>query len=705
MKFSIVKISVIFFIIGFSSCEKSNNSQNENEVSYPQDLKILHKNVIDYHMNLPIDSLQIEQLLVDLQKEGSWATIDYEDKIRGKWPVKIHLDYVQTLAIAYHKKDSKYYKDDNLSEKIQLSLNYWLTNDFLSTNWHDQHIGVPERLLPIMFLMENELSKKQWDQAMILLHRAKIKMTGQNKVWLSTNVMLRSLLLRKSDSVAIASKAIQDELKISKGVGIKSDWSYHEHAAQLQFGNYGLSYLEDMIKCYMLVRNTPFQFENDKIELLRNYILKGQQWVIWNGKYDISASGRQLFPDEQTQKYKRLKDCIEIMKTLDQEYAKAYNDAVDSKALSGNKHFWRSDFHVHRTKDFYFSVRMSSKRVIGTESVNRENIQGYYMGDGVALLYQNEDDYKNILPFWNWKKLPGVSAIQNTEPLPVIKAWDFKTNGHFVGGVSDGENGIAVMDYDRDGLKAKKSWFMFGDYILSLGSGINANTNFPVVSSINQVFLKGPLEISKNDVIEGEKEQNQSVEPDWILHNNTGYLFPEGGSVKMETRFLEGTWNTIAKRYRPVILTEHILRLWFDHGSNPKNESYAYILVPNASKEQMQDLHVSQPFDFKNNTEQQSVISKDGNLGGIVFYNSGTSYLLGGITVNKPCVILFEQSQNGLDISVSDPAQNLTDIQITISGSFVGQYSNIQDGKTVLNMPFPEGEDAGKTTKISLKKR
>ena len=697
------KSFLFLMLIVIISCDGS-NSKKEVVVSYPKSLDKFHKNVLKYYQNQKIEDTKITDLLSDLKENGSFSTIDYTNKIRSDWPVKDHLKYVQYLAIRYKNESSKYYRDKNLSENIHKGLNYWLDNDFLSTNWHDQHIGVPELLLPTLFLMENELTKNQLDKAKVLLHRAKIKMSGQNKVWLSNNVMLRSLLLRKEDSVAIASKAIQSELKIANGVGVKPDWSYHEHGAQLQFGNYGLSYLEDMIKTYTFLDNTPFQFEKDKIQFLRNIILEGQQWILYNNRYDTNACGRQLFPNEQLQKANRLKECIQKMKVLDKGFTEAYANALNSKTLSGNKHFWKSDFQVHRRKDFYFSVKMSSKRVVGTESVNQENVQGYYMGDGVALLSKNAKEYENIFPFWDWKKLPGTTIIQDKKPLPIIKFKAFKTNSTFVGGVSNGKNGIAVMDYNRDGLKAKKSWFLFDDKIVCLGSDISANTDDLVTTAINQSFLKGNVIVGINNNIQTNLRKGKAIQPNWILHDSIGYLFPKSGNINFSTNILEGSWNNVAKRYRPVILTEHIFKLWFNHGSQPKNKSYNYMLVPNATQDKMLNLYNNNPFKIVNTDQQQSVESLDKKQAGIVFYKKGTSKIKGGISVDKPCVVLMEEKTNQLMLAVSDPSHKLKNIKITIHGKYNTQHSNFNNGKTQFIVNLPQGDYSGKTVQVALDK-
>ncbi|WP_282122064.1 polysaccharide lyase 8 family protein [Algibacter mikhailovii] len=703
MKPSKTCLLLAIFLMALNSCDKLTDV-NGSKVFYSSDLVQFHKNVLAYYVNEKIDDTNIEQLLQSFREDGSWSTIDYTNRVRGGWPVKNHLKHVQTLAINYKNKASKYYLDKNLSIKIHQGLNYWLDNDFLSTNWHDQHIGVPELLLPTLFLMEDELSQQQLDKATVLLQRAKIKMSGQNKVWLSTNVMLRSLLLRKPDSVAIASKAIQNELQIATGVGVKSDWSYHEHGAQLQFGNYGLSYLEDMIKCYTFVSNTPFQFKANKIEFLRNIIITGQQWVIWNDTYDVSASGRQLFENEQLKKANRLKACIQSMKVLDKDYEKAYNEALDTKELSGNKHFWKSDFQVHRRKDFYFSVKMSSKRVVGSESVNQENVQGYYMGDGVSIVSTYGKEYENIFPFWDWKKLPGTTIIQDKDPLPIIKFSGFKTNSVFVGGVSDGKNGIAVMDYNRDGLKAKKSWFMFDDAIVCLGSGISSNSKHSVTTAVNQSFLKGGVLLGKDDKIETSIRKLKGGNPDWILHDNMGYLFPDGGQIYLSTNILEGSWNKVAKRYRPVILTEPIFKMWLAHGKQPKDKTYAYILIPNASEEKMKVFHKNKPFQIVNTQVFQSVETIDKKNAGIVFYEKGTTKIKGGISVDKPCVMMLKEKANQLELFVSDPTHKLSEMRVVLSGRYEGEASQYKNGKTQITIALPKGDEAGKTVSLQLHK-
>ncbi|MDP4679928.1 MAG: hypothetical protein NWS46_06125, partial [Cyclobacteriaceae bacterium] len=185
------------------------------------------------------------------------------------------------IAKAYQPIDNKFYQKKEVSTKIHLGLNYWLENDFQCPNWCYPIIGVPMVLNPIMILMEGELSSEQLEKGLVILNRCEIGRTGQNKVWQSGNVLHSSLLTRDIEMVKKASASIQEELVVSLNEGVQPDWSYHQHGPQLQFGNYGLSYVNDMIKWISILRKTPNAFDENKVSILRDYLLKGQRWVTW----------------------------------------------------------------------------------------------------------------------------------------------------------------------------------------------------------------------------------------------------------------------------------------------------------------------------------------------------------------------------------------------------------------------------------------
>jgi chondroitin AC lyase len=499
-------------------------------------------------------------------------------------------------------------------------------------------------------------------------------------------------------------------MKVSLGEGIQTDGSFHQHGPQIQFGNYGLAYVGDMIKWIRMLRQTPFYFDETKMTILRNYLLEGQQWIVWKNQMDISACGRQLFVNAQKGKAKNLSNDFLQMETLDPDFAPIYRKANNYENLSGNKHFWRSDFQVQRTPDYYFSIKMCSDRVIGAESCNSENIRGYYLGDGATYLYQSGKEYENIFPFWDWKKMPGTTTHQDHKELPVLTASDYRIVSNFVGGVSDGKNGIAAMDYNRDGISAKKSWFIFNNQIICLGAGITSSTGIPVTTSINQSFLNGDLIVKTNVEEKLPAESSETLLSRWILHDGAGYYLPEGGNLKFETKTVTGSWNRVALMYKDEPVRAEIFKLWLDHGSNPSGKTYAYFVIPQATRAVMEQLDAKPAFRIlSNDISSQSVVSTDQTLGGIIFYRAGKSELFGGIATDQPCVVMVKRESNGLTISISDPTQKLNQIQLTSKGNY--QTTNplvtgsSSQGNSTLKVSLPKGDEAGKTVLIDLVKK
>ena len=700
-------IRTILLIFLISGAVKSGFGQPKTD--YSADLKQLHQNIVNEFLNSPLQTDTLQTLCDKLLPNGSWPGIDYASKQRGSWPTVLHLSYINTFSKAYQKPGSAFYHDLKMRETILKALNYWLDNDFQCPNWWYPEIGVPMQLAPILILMENELSADQLLKGIKILDRAKIRMTGQNKVWLSGNVLMKSLLLRDTEMIRKAAQSIQEEMKVSLSEGIQPDGSFHQHGPQIQFGNYGLAYVGDMIKWIRILRNTPFYFDESKLNILRNYLIDGQQWITWKNQMDISACGRQLFINAQTGKAQNLANDFKQMEALDPNFVAVYKKANRYETLSGNKHFWRSDFQIQRTPDYYFSVKMCSERVLGAESCNNENIRGYYLGDGATYLYQSAKEYENIFPFWDWKKIPGTTTHQDDKELPVLTAGGYHIPSNFVGGVSDGKSGVAVMDYVRDGVSAKKAWFIFNDQIICLGAGITSNTGIPVTTSVNQSFLKGEVIVKTQEEKLLSAESSETFSPRWILHDGAGYYFPNGGNLKLETKTVTGSWNRVALMYKDEPIKAGIFKLWVEHGANPAGQTYAYCIVPQATKAKMQQMETKPNFQILNNdTNIQSIVSADQNLGGIIFYKAGKSKLFGGIETDQPCVIMVKREGNGLTVSISDPTQKLAKITLILGGkyqtSIAGVAVNHVQNKSEFTINLPSGDEAGKTVSVTLTK-
>jgi chondroitin AC lyase len=680
------------------------NKQYLTKVNYkPADpaLATLKQQVIKDILSISLNGDELMSIAEKMKPGGSWPDIDYADKTRGGWTVSNHLARLNNMAVLYKRPGSKWTNDPNLEAKIISGLDFWFKNDFICPNWWYPEIGVPKILGPTMLLMEDKLSAAEKNAGIKILSRAKIGMTGQNKVWLSGNVIYRSLLTNDIDSIRAAVDAIEGEVVISENEGIQPDYSYHQHGLQQQFGNYGSSYAGDMLKWAVIFQNTPFHFETAEIVILRNYLLQGMRWIIWKNKMDISACGRQLFTHAQVDKARSIEQVYNKMPLIDPSYKTQYETAMDD--FDGDKHFWKSDMTVHRRGTFYSSVKMSSRRVGGAESCNDENIQGYHLGDGATYFYQSGEEYTDIFPFWNWKKIPGTTTYQDAAPLPVLPCNGYRIESDFVGGVSDGTNGITSMAYYRDSLTAKKSWFFFNDEIVCLGAGIHAANDKDVATTVNQSFLSGNVIVKQPTGINTLKNGEHDLsEVSWVLHDNWGYYFPNKTNIELTNKQEKGDWKRVLKRMPAKEIQADIFTLWLDHHSNPKLAGYAYFVFPSATANNI-DARAAAISLVENSENLQAIEDSEKQMAGIVFINPGeaTTKLFNKISTDKPCIIMLTKKSTLLTLTISDPTHLESFITVGLQGRrrFRDSSSRYDAGKdmTYIAISLPQHEEDGKS--------
>ena len=692
-------IIILFILVNFANLGASPPLQPDSGIE--QLRNNFKSNILK---NQPTEE-QISKILSLLKPDGSFSDLDYSDRTRGGWKLSEHLSRLLSMSIAWKSKQNIYFQSPKLKIPLFGVLDYWLKNDFINPNWWYPEIGVPKMLGQILVLLKDELSVKEMADGLKIMERSKISRTGQNKVWLAENVIYRSLLTNDSKQIELAVQAITEEIVVTTNEGIQPDFSFHQHGPQQQFGNYGLAYAGDMTELAIVFGGTPYAFSPEKLAILRNYLLEGLKWVTYKNKFDISACGRQLFPNAQIGKARSLSTIYQTFALADPGFKAQYWSAMDD--FEGNIHFNRSDMTIHRRKDFYTSVKMASNRVAGAESCNSENIQGYYMGDGATFFYQSGDEYLDIFPFWDWKKIPGITTYQDERVLPVLTATGYRIKTDFVGGVSDGRNGLTAMQYAREGITAFKSWFYFDDEIVCLGSGISTGLDKVVTTSINQSLLKGDVTVSQNGKKTVLQNGNRNLEKvDWVIHDNWGYYFPGSANLNLENCERTGAWNRVVEPMSDKVLTTNIFQLWTDHGSKPKDATYAYVVFPKASVGNIEK-RGSQLQIIENTENVQAVKSKDKNLTGIVFYKSGSCQIspICTISADKPCIVLLDSLSGKETLCISDPTQLQSEIKLTLTGKTTfktgGEISfDPAEKLTSILIRLPQGCAAGKTVSV-----
>jgi chondroitin AC lyase len=633
-----------------------------------------------------------------LGADGSWTDVDYKDATRGGWRTYDHLDRVLAMVKAYRSPNTGPEAKAELRAAIHRALGYWLRNDFQNPNWWYNNIGVPQDIADIAILIRDELSPEELDvMANRILPRAKIGMTGENRVWLAGITLVRGLLLKDRTIVEEAAGVIGEEIHITTSEGMQPDFSFHQHGPQQQFGNYGLSFANNGALWTLVLRGTPFEFSREKIALLHDYLLRGESWVVWRGEMDLSSCGRQLGPGCQEDKGRALARAMQIMSEADAARAGDYeaflkrNDATGVNDLTGNKDFWRSDYMIERGAEYYASVKMSSRRVIGAELVNSENVSGLHLGDGALYLYRTGAEYRNIQPAWDWQKLPGTTCAQfATWP---VKYSHSQVESDFVGGVSDGRAGCAAMDYTRDGVSARKAWFFVDGAVACLGTGIRGTGAEPVVTTIDQRWLKGEVMAgSAQSVRRLPDGENELTGPGWLWHDGVGYVFPGGSEIRVRLGEQHGSWRKVDDKsiVPPREISGDVLLITREHGVRPQNQAYAYVMFPCQQAAEM-NARTEAPAVvlLRNIPALQAVRSADGGRMEAVFHEpGGIEYAPGKtVAVSQPCLLMVDSSGGRAQVTVADPTQKLESLDVTVEG--------VRHA-----VPLPRGGEAGKSVRV-----
>ena len=634
---------------------------------------------------------EIRAWVATQQGDGSWPDIDYADQTGMDWQPFQHSRRTRLLAVAYSKAGGEFAKDPKLRHAIRQALLFWKTKGLKCHNWWHNEIGSPKELGTALLLLKAELSEEERELAKIFATRTTINRAGQNGVWAAEVDLLCALVLDDEPAASKAVEKIFEHVAVPRWEGLKTDYAFHQHGPQHQFGTYGLAFGECVSTWMAVLQGTPYgsRIPSGCQEVFRCFLLEGLGFVVWGGSMDISALGRHFYPESTLKtpgkglslhgpcaKSARVNAVLGLMRGLDREHAREYQAALDANTpggtnrLVGLHHYFQSDFAVCRRPDYYFSVRGSSTRIALGEGGGTENALGHYLGDGAAYLMHRGDEYRDIFPVWDWRKLPGITAPQSG-PLPQFGNGKIVGGSAFTGGVSDGTNGLFAMEVLRDGLSARKAWFMHDRVIVCLGAGITIDRDVQVATTLNQCLLKGPVyawRYGKKEI--WGKEANAGV--DAVEHDGFTYVFPKPTNIRLSAGAQSGKWSAVTRWFNmqddPV--EKNVFLLWLDHGSRCGNADYSYaISAKDGTPGTRTPAEIRGGFTILANQPAVQAV-RFGSQMQVVFWAPGRVALAEGVVeTDQPCVLMLDQKNSAAwKLEVADPTHKLKSAVITMAG-------------------------------------
>jgi len=674
-----------------------------------RDMETIRKRILDPLLG-PVRIETVRQLVDTLQADGSWPSIDYQDRNRSSWKTVRHLSNVATLARAYKSPPSELRGDAALRKAVFSSLDYWLEHDFQNPNWWWNQIGAPRSLLTTLLLLDEELSESERRRGLAILARAKISMTGQNLVWVTEITAIRGILQNDPALVAKAYRRIVEEIEVTTSEGIQPDFSFHQHGPCLYSHGYGAAFASDCPRIAAQVAGTGLAFPDETIATLSRYLLDGSQWMARGSASDFGAEGREIARRGQSAQY--LSTAAQYMLKLptgrEEEFRALSARALDRPAppLEGNRHFWRSDVMTHHRAGFYASARMFSRRLANTDHpCNEEGLLSHHVADGCNVLLRTGREYRDIFPVWDWQKIPGTTV----EQTPKLAGSPRKQGERsFVGGVSDGTYGMAAFDHVRGALAARKCWAFFDREYVCLGAGITCSSDHPVITTVNQCYLEGDVSVQEDAAARELAKGTHTLDnASCVVHDQVAYVFLEPARVRLTNDVQQGSWSRINRRYSQDAISRDVFTLWIDHGRGPADSTYAYLVAPEIDPASLASYAAEPPVRIlQNEPEIQAVWHERLRIAGLAFYDAGRVPIHDdlAVEVDSPCLVLVRELADRLAVSVSNPENQESTVSMEIPGALRGEGVEVIEGplRSRVTFDLPGGMDAGKSITRTL---
>lgn len=405
------------------------------------------------------------------------------------------------------------------------------------------------------------------------------------------------------------------------------------------------------------------------------------------------------------------------------------NQGISGIVPSAHKNYPLMDRAIHRTDNWLFALSMFSERISNAEIMNGENLYGWHQGDGVTYLYGKDTAYYND-NYWNTInpfRLPGTTTVSKNigngdkDSSGFYQEGDYTSKEAWVGGSELKGYGVNGMSLSGDcgtkttyapNLRALKSYFMFDDEVVCLGAGINdSGSNFITETTVenrklnadasNQITLNGnkldlnPVSVNVAEIVKGDglgtgiaSMEGSAVDNAKWIHvegnvagDTVGFYFPkESGQLKARKVASTGNWGNINLNSSTDVVKNYF-ELWFDHGKNPQNAEYSYVMLPGKTVEEMKAYEKNPSIEILANTaDVQAVRYKSKNVIGANFWQDKV-VSVGGITCDKKASIIMKQTGDTLEIGVSDPTMKNTEtIEVEIDkefGSLVNADTNV----------------------------
>lgn len=558
--------------------------------------------------------------------------------------------------------------------------------------------------------------------------------TGANRVDLCEAVMVRGINGRSAARITDSRDALDDVTVYSTdGDGFYADGGFIQHESQPYTGTYGSGLLRDLSVLVALLAGSTWAVTGPGVELIFDTVENCYAPVVYDNQAFSHICGRATSRKDRVEHGPGL-DIAEGILTLAGAVPAGRAQAWRERCLGW---FQRAKFAdplattnlrrlglfrsvledpaltpapepvehrvipsmaraIHRRPGWAFTIAMCRTGVAAYEAMSTgENRRGWYQGRGMNYLYLTGDNAQFSDAFWptvDPMRLPGVTVERR--PLPEL--WERGTTASFAGGASaDGVRAVIgqkiVGPGEGSALKGNKSWFCLDDAVVALGSGIVGDGSYPIETIMENRNL---FETGTNTlIIDGVRQPSDQGwtarlgRPGWAhLDRVGGYILldaPAGQEPDLVALREErtGTWldiNTYWSGHDDTPYTRRYLTLLLDHGTDPDQGGYAYLILPGASAAKTQQRQQNPGVRLLAQSRYTHALYAPGSgFTGVNFFGIpdpaeqvDLAGELAGATLSatKLCSVAITARGRSVKIGVVNPAHNVDTFTVELSG-------------------------------------
>ena len=448
----------------------------------------------------------------------------------------------------------------------------------------------------------------------------------------------------------------------------KTDGTVFHH--RRAYPAYAVGGFDGAVKAVWLLHGTPFAVSAGSHSILKKALLE-MRFYCNQQSFPLAMSGRH--PDGKgaliPYQYALLADAgsPDGKESIDRELAEAYLRLGGEKGRLGRK-FIADGFSAEssptgvrsysyncslsaRQKNWLVTIAGHSRYLWSSEIYQGANHYGRYLTHGSMEILSGGNPVSSHgsgfqVDGYDWCHIPGTTAA----PLPMNKMKAHvinpdKYSGYeemllsdewFAGGVADGDCGVFAMklhenDKYNGSLRARKSWFVFGNRIVCLGSDIESD--IPVHTTLFQNSLPAPVEA---DSLSRQSELRDRFGNVWFL----------SGCTAVCTRTLQHSLHEESDAPTSG---------WFEKAYILQDKaSYEYLTLVQASEDEIRSVKECLPYEVLSRSRSLHCVRslRDGSVGAAVFEEGRVDELIREAT---PCLLLYHSDEDGLHLSLCNP--------------------------------------------------